>query len=776
MLTKAAFAAPFLALAIACTISVVETPTPRPTYTPYPTLTPEPEPAQPFPVNSTPTFGPGMFRQTGGTEEFHGDVRLAVEKAQRAFGRGSYQEALEDFLDAQQLHGRTSHVLQNQIGTGYLAMGQLEEAIRHFTVALEVRDTATGRVARGTTYAMYLECARAAEDAKAALAMEPATGDGIHTDVRANAILSSCYTQQGNYLQALQHADAALEIAGKYQYRGSDLETLSLARDSLQDILDGDMWAEDLLFEPAMSHATTGMQLLEEGDYEAAIESFEAARETHRTPSGAIQTMIGASHGALGRHEDAIRHHNNAVAIRDDAHHRVSRGNEYLANGRCEEAKADAGAALDRKPHADPGYHTGAEAHWILAYCLIEELDDMAALPHLEQALNLARANRYAPEDLSAMAETYENARLAVETGLITKVRNENIQWLQYNLPETAARLAQLPWVADGLAQDEQQVLDDLVQLMADGTPPEGPVPPDAPVLAILDMPFLRSIEPGDAEAVRSLDNIAAEDRAVLDGILGHSSLAGGITDERTPVIAVLSAHLNNPALVDALLDPARVRVESKSIGLPQTGPVELRIIRLGSVGNPGTMDVMEKAVRNVEFFMHLPLPAKMVAVLFADTVTEDYAGTNFGSGIAILPEYEDDQEELPLIMAHEVAHYYWTGNREWIDEGMAELTAAYHRLQSTGADMEAFNYPCAQATRIRALEEINPGRWDPAFGCNYSLGERLFLSLWNELGEVPFREGAQRLYADAVESPDGAGIPEVRAAFGQSQALGRWY
>ena len=27
--------------------------------------------------------------------------------------------------------------------------------------------------------------------------------------------------------------------------------------------------------------------------------------------------------------------------------------------------------------------------------------------------------------------------------------------------------------------------------------------------------------------------------------------------------------------------------------------------------------------------------------------------------------------------MAHEVAHYYWRGNPNWLDEGLAELLAA---------------------------------------------------------------------------------------------------
>ena len=668
-------------------------------------------------------------------------------------------------------------MLQNRIATVYLALGRRQAAIRHYTAALEVEDTALNRAARGTVYSLELQCAPAVEDARAALTMEPVTGNGIHTDVQANAILAVCYTQQGDYLRALQHADAALEITGEYRHRLDDLDTLSLARDSLQAVVDGDMWPEDLFFPPALTHYEAGEQLFVEGDYEAAIVRFQDARETHGTASGAIQTQIAASHGALGRHEQAIRHYTDAVAIRDDAHHRVSRGNEYLFNEKCDEANADAEAALEKKTYAEPGYHTGAEAHWILGSCLVLAMDEEGALPHLKQAMNLARANQYPFELVSLFSETHDGVKLAVETGLIISVNNENARWLQYGLPETAASLVQLPWVKDGLAPEEQRVLENLVQLMADGTPFEGPVPPDSPVLAIPDMPFLRSMEPGAAEAVISLGNIAVEDRAALDAILEHPTLAGGITDQWTPVIALLwGVHQQNAPLVENLLDPSQVRLESRTVRLPQTGTLELRIVRPGPGGNPNTMDLMEEAVRGVESFMDLPMPTQMVAVLFADSVIPGYDGTNFGSGIAILPEHEEDQDGLRNIMAHEVAHYYWVGNRDWVDEGMSELIAAHHRRQSPGGGMASSNYPCSQATNIRVLEEINPARWDPAFDCNYSLGERLFLSLWKELDEASFVEGAQRLYAASAETPEGAGFPDMKAAFGQSPPLDRWY
>ena len=154
-------------------------------------------------------------------------------------------------------------------------------------------------VNRGITYALDMQCTPAMEDARAALAMEPATGDGIHTDAQANAILAGCYAQQGNHLQALQHADAALEIASKHRYRNSDLETLYLARDSLQDVLDGDMWPEDLFFEPAMSHFDTGMEFFEESCTPRAFTSAPLRRPWNG--SGIWKTRSGASRADSSR-------------------------------------------------------------------------------------------------------------------------------------------------------------------------------------------------------------------------------------------------------------------------------------------------------------------------------------------------------------------------------------------------------------------------------------------------------------------------------------------
>ena len=767
-------AAVLLALPLACTTLLGETPTPRPTYTPYPTYTPA------APVGApTPIISPDRFREVGNKQWFFGETDAALERGEDAFDQGKYQEALEEFLEAQRLHEEPNPVLQNWIGSSYKALGQLDQAINHYTNTIELEDDAVNRTNRGLLYAETRQCSSAIEDAKAAFAMEPAGGEGFHTDVSANIILSACYMEQGDYLSALQHADAAYALSAEHDILAETVEEILQHRTTVQLILDGKAWPEDLFDEPTLTHFDAGLELLEAGKYEEAINRLEHAQEIHSQPSGAIQSRIGRAYSALGQHEKAIEHYNAAVGIRDEASHRVNRAAEYAENGRCAEATTDAEAALGMNPYFEPGHHTSAEAHRIIAECLTAQGKDEGAQAHLAQFNVIARAHGYPEEE---MATATKAVPAAEETESIRAV-DQNAKWLEHKYPETARRLAQLSWVKDGLnTAEEEEIMDDLLQILISqsraGTLLLNPeANPTKPVDSILDMPFIQSISPGDAQAIKSLKKISQEDTTKLKTILGHPTFAGGITDEWTPIIAMLwGVQKYNPKLSSRLLNPGEASIESRTIELPLTGTTDLHVIRIGTTGNPETMDRIEEAVRNVEFFMHLPLPTRMVAVLFADSVTPSYGGNNFETSIAIKPKHEHDAENLPSILAHEVAHYYWAGYRDWINEGMANLIEAYHRWQTTGLPMTTSEYPCPEADNIQELEGVNPEKHQSAFRCNYTLGERLFLDLWNELGDVPFREGAQRLYERSEEGTGKAGIAEVREAFNNSPRVDSWY
>ena len=369
-------AASILVLATACSLTFTGTPTPVPTYTPVPLIPVGPNadtagvPLLELGPNSalpTPTFSPDMFREVGGKKQLlFGDTLLEFKKAEQAFGEGKYQDALEGYLEAQRLHGEPSVVLQNLIGNSYRALVQDEAAIRHFTNALELKDNPTDRINRGIRYMETGQCPPAIEDAKAALTMEPDTGEGVHTDAEANYILAGCYAQQGKYLLALQHAEAALETEKENSYTEIDLETISIIKESIQAVLDGRTWPEDLILEQqAMTHFNIGVRFLEAEKYEEAIASFEAAQEIHGQPSGHIQNRIGYAYSALGQHETAIKHFTAAVKIRDTSRNRVIRSIEYASNHRCAEAIGDAEAALSmsRSWTQRPGGYRDATRH-----------------------------------------------------------------------------------------------------------------------------------------------------------------------------------------------------------------------------------------------------------------------------------------------------------------------------------------------------------------------------------------------------------------------------
>ena len=200
------------------------------------------------------------------------------------------------------------------------------------------------------------------------------------------------------------------------------------------------------------------------------------------------------------------------------------------------------------------------------------------------------------------------------------------------------------------------------------------------------------------------------------------------------------------------------------------------------------SMDLLEESVRRVEEYMGLPLPTRYVGLLYEHAVTGGFAGTNFGTHIAVRPEYDvgygsEDVDSPGVIVAHEVAHYYWTGNADWLDEGAANILATLVENGRTGRPVVADNRPCSYARSIEELEQLDSERGDVEFDCNYSLGERLFLDLRRTLGGDRFRKGFRDLYlaAEGEESKEGADIRHVAEAFrsedgAESTVIARWY
>ncbi len=367
----------------------------------------------------------------------------------------------------------------------------------------------------------------------------------------------------------------------------------------------------------------------------------------------------------------------------------------------------------------------------------------------------------------------------------IEQVEASAIDWMNnFSDAEVASSVVSLSWVQDSVNVAEVALIEDVASIARNN--------PEA-ALQIVGMPFIETIEPPDISAMASLRQLAAFKPEMLVRVMSHAALLNGISNDIAPVVATLNGVADtNPGLIDVLLDSSNVLLERRTITLPLSGDVILFIIRT-SPGAERSMDLLEHSVRGTEEYMGTRLPTNYVGLLYENAVPESAAGANFGTHIAILPQYDihdgsADAEFAGSNIAHEVAHYFWSGNANWVDEGAAEFMAAISELDRIGRPIGADNAPCPHARNIAELERLDITMDDAEFGCNYSLGERLFLDLNRTLGETQFQEGFRELYTASATRDDtgddgsaSTGIEHVREAFGSegkntAAVIARWY
>lgn len=391
--------------------------------------------------------------------------------------------------------------------------------------------------------------------------------------------------------------------------------------------------------------------------------------------------------------------------------------------------------------------------------------------------------------------------------------------WLEQNDPNLASAISGLFWAQDGVNIAEYKAIQGVIyvavgsrdlarSLVARNWVQDGIDDTEADLIysfaflaredpnsaeQIFHMPFLKSIEPPDIPALESMTRLAISQPEIFSGVMSHPALDDGISDQLTPIIATLNGVAQtNPSLAHDLLDPDNVEIEWRTVTLPLSGDVVLSIVRTGP-GAARSMDLLEQAVRGAEDHTDAPLPTKHVGLLFENAVQGTSAGTNFGTHIAIRPEFDVEDDTGPaayfgLGIAHEVAHYYWSGNADWIDEGAAEFMAATIEAARTGRALVVGRRPCVYADSISELESLEIERGEAEFECNYSLGARLFMDLYRTLGAERFRQGFRALYlASTMEDDAGGfrgtslGIGHVKEAFrtvdgAERVVFARWY
>ena len=313
------------------------------------------------------------------------------------------------------------------------------------------------------------------------------------------------------------------------------------------------------------------------------------------------------------------------------------------------------------------------------------------------------------------------------------------------DLPALIGLIPQKPWVSDGVDDTEIDLLNDLRSIGRRERRLLNETNPGATEATIafhlLRMPFLDSIEPWDAPAVESLRRIHSGDRRYLHQIAGHPTLQNGIHNHHAQVIVVMwYAIEKDPSYLDTMFDASKIRIETRSIVLPHTGPTILAVIR-SKPGDPVTMTYLEQAARTVEAAMRRPFPTNYIA-LHVSEVVSPWGGLFLGTHIVIREGYDNRKhhfyDHLESTLHHEVAHYYWHSCPSWICEGAAVYLEIRTGVLGSG-EIKDLQDKCKD---IRILD-LTSG-WNE---CNYFNGALMFHNLYYSLGEELFLRGFLRLY-----------------------------
>ena len=304
---------------------------------------------------------------------------------------------------------------------------------------------------------------------------------------------------------------------------------------------------------------------------------------------------------------------------------------------------------------------------------------------------------------------------------------------------------------------------------------------PDA-AAAVIGMPFLETLEADDVLAIRGMEY--SDDHGLLSVILEHPTLRNGITDTDTTLVTAVSS-INDADEIRRMLNPGYATIETVSSGTERTPHLKISTVRTGSPARPETAPFVRDAVEFAERTMQQPLPVSHVIVVLNDyAVTSGFAGTNYGYAFSYKPEQEHEQEQeqdgygkhrFQAGIIHEVAHYFWHGNEDWIDEGLANAAEyVYGFAKGISPGLLKTRRKNCKAHDLEMLSEWNHGKGDPQFHCNYYLGEMLFLDLLENLGQERFNEKLREFYRLSLkenEAGNSPGIEAVRQVF-QEQAV----
>ena len=345
--------------------------------------------------------------------------------------------------------------------------------------------------------------------------------------------------------------------------------------------------------------------------------------------------------------------------------------------------------------------------------------------------------------------------------------------------PQAAAQVQAMPWAANGFSLQGTEMVNNLNRMLNHAPQAE----------SLLTSPLVQELNSLHLQAIKSMAKLVTANPDSFLRVINHPILRNQPSSEEYAAViaAVWPTEEQFPRLTDRLLNHAMTNTEKHRFVLPHTGPVKITLLRQETDGDPETIHRIEKALRYAEDFMQTPLPTDHLVVLVADVLPTGTVGYNYDTHINIPTDYDrtshDTQwnDSVQKSFTHEVAHYYWQNNANWINEGMAELIAEIGENQRIGAAVTAAIHPDPTHDCIKDIP-----KYGQATAPDYALGKRIFLDLRDTVGPETFQQRMIRIYRNTQEQiPQngyirrGIHLKEIEDAFDSEESqnvINRWY
>ena len=329
-------------------------------------------------------------------------------------------------------------------------------------------------------------------------------------------------------------------------------------------------------------------------------------------------------------------------------------------------------------------------------------------------------------------------------------------------------KIETLPWTEDGIqGEEEWDAISSLIRLSND-------------VEAGLFVQLIEEPWVVEGRNYAALEALGFGEYGMPAGtrVMSNPTITDGITDSEAKILATLptaaypaSNFLDDHDLLDKLLDPEQNTLEERTITLPLSGETELTIIRTRP-GVTRTMDLLEHSVRSIEELMGFPFPRRQLIFLFEEAPG---GGAHKDTHVHIRQDEQVDARSFQgatlTVLVHEASHYYWKSRPSphcvpadadvseyiWLSESVATFLEylVYHSSpwQYRPVTLDEYFWfghsPCTIVQSITEFEDLDPGKTDSwqYYDCQYTLGARLFLDLYNNMDETAFRLALRRLY-----------------------------